>query len=53
MTEYNLGEIVACRLHNNGLVGDLFGGSYVTRVANYLGIPPHENDSEFMFTHTL
>ena len=44
--EYNLGGIVARRLHNNGLVGDLFGGIYATHVANYLGIPPHENDRE-------
>ena len=42
--EYNLGAIVACRLHNNGLVGDLFGGLYATRVANYLGIAPQEGD---------
>ena len=41
--QYNLGAIVARRLHNNGLVGDLFGGIYATRVANYLGIPVHEN----------
>ena len=33
-------------MHNNGLVGDLFGGIYATRVANYLGIPPHEDDRE-------
>ena len=44
--QYNLGEIVARRLHNNGLNGDLFGGVYATRVANYLGIPIHENDME-------
>ena len=42
--QYNLGAIVACRLHNNGLDGDLFGGIYATRVAIYLGIPIHEND---------
>ena len=42
--EYNLGAIVARRSHNNGLVGDLFGGIYVTRVANYLGIAPREGD---------
>ena len=41
-----MGAIVARRLHNNGLVGDLFGGIYVTRVANYLGIPPREDDRE-------
>ena len=44
--QYNLGAIVARRLHNNGLVGDLFGGIYATRVANYLGIPVHEDDRE-------
>ena len=44
--QYNLGEIVPRRLHNNGLVGDLFGGIYATRVANYLGIPPREGDRE-------
>ena len=33
-------------MHNNGLVGDLFGGIYATRVANYLVIPPHEDDRE-------
>ena len=44
--EYNLGAIVARRLHNNDLVGDLFGGIYATRVANYLGIPVHEDDRE-------
>ena len=44
--QYNLGAIVTRRLHNNGLDGDLFGGIYATRVANYLGIPAHENDRE-------
>ena len=44
--DYNLGAIVARRLHNNGLVGDLFGGIYATRVANYLGILVHEDDRE-------
>ena len=38
--DYNLGAIVARRLHNNGISRDLFGGIYATRVANYLGIPP-------------
>ena len=42
--DYNLGAIVACRLHNNGISGDLFGGIYATRVANYLGIAPREGD---------
>ena len=36
----HLGPIVARRLHNNGISGDLFGGIYATRVANYLGISP-------------
>ena len=36
--QYNLGAIVARRLHNNGLSGDLFGGIYATRLANFLEI---------------
>ena len=44
--QYNLGAIVAHRLHNNSLSGDLFGGIYATRVANFLKIPIHENDME-------
>ena len=43
---YNLGAIVARRLQNNSRKGDLFGGIYATRVANYLGIHVHENDRE-------
>ena len=42
--QYNLGAIVARRLHLNGTSGDLFGGIYATRVANYLDVPIHEND---------
>ena len=45
--QYNLGPIVARRLHHNSISGDLFGGIYATRVANYLEIPIHENDMEF------
>ena len=41
-----MGAIVARRLHNNSLNGDLFGGIYATRVANFLEIPIHENDME-------
>ena len=37
--QYNLGAIVARRLHHNSISGDLFGGIYATRVANYLGVP--------------
>ena len=43
---YNLGAIVARRLHLNSLNGDLFGGIYATRVANYLDIPIRGNDTE-------
>ena len=46
--DYNLGAIVARRLHNNGISGDLFGGIYATRVANYLGIAPREEDVELL-----
>ena len=42
--QYNLGAIVARRLHHNSISGDLFGGIYATRVANYLDVPIHEND---------
>ena len=41
---YNLGAIVARRLHNNSRKGDLFGGIYATPVANYLNIAPREGD---------
>ena len=33
-------------MHLNNISGDLFGGIYATRVANYLGIPIHGNDIE-------
>ena len=36
---YNLGAIVARRLHNNRFNGDFFGGIYATRLANFLDIP--------------
>ena len=41
-----MGAIVARRLHLNGLIGDLFGGIYATRVANFLGIPIRGDDIE-------
>ena len=41
--QYNLGAIVARRLHHSG---DLFGGIYATRVANYSDIPIDGNDIE-------
>ena len=36
---YNLGAIIAKRLHINAKDGDFFGGIYATRLANYLGVP--------------
>ena len=44
--QYNLGAIVARRLHNNHLHGDLFGGIYATRIANFLEIPICGHDIE-------
>src|SRR4051812_49364875 len=35
---YNLGAIVACRLHHNRFNGDFFGGIYATRLADYLDV---------------
>ena len=46
-----MGAIVACRLHHNSISGDLFGGIYATRVANYLDIPIHGNDIELPPTY--
>ena len=43
---YNLGAIVARRLHLNRFNGDFFGGIYATRIANFLGITIHEDDIE-------
>ena len=45
--QYNLGAIVARRLHLNAKDGDLFGGIYATRLANYLGVFISENYIEF------
>ena len=44
--QYNLGAIVARRLHLNGKSGDLFGGIYATRLADFLGVPINGNDIE-------
>ena len=44
--QYNLGAIVARRLHNNSTNGELFGGIYATRLANYLEIPIRDYDME-------
>ena len=41
-----MGAIVARRLHHNSISGDLFGGIYATRLANFLEVPIRENDME-------
>ena len=43
---YNLGAIIARRLHKNAKEGDFFGGIYATWVANYLGVPIRGDDIE-------
>ena len=43
---YNLGAIVAQRLHLNAKDGDLFGGIYAIRLADYVGVSINENDIE-------
>ena len=43
---YNLGAIVARRLHNNRINGYFFGGIYATRLANFLDIPIRGYDIE-------
>ena len=43
---YNLGAIVARRLHLSRFNGDFFGGIYATRIANFLGIDKREDDIE-------
>ena len=43
--QFNLGAIIARKLHNNAKDGDFFGGIYATRLANYLGVPIRENDA--------
>ena len=48
---YNLGAIVACRLHLNRFNGDFFGGIYATRIANFLGITIREDDIELPRTY--
>jgi len=43
---YNLGANIARRLHLNAKDGDLFGGIYATRLANFLGVSIRGNDIE-------
>ena len=45
--QYNLGAIVARRLHNSRIHGDFFGGIYATRIANFLEIPICGDDIEW------
>ena len=44
--QYNLGAIVARRLHNNSIDGDFFGGIYATHLADFLEIPIRGDDIE-------
>ena len=48
---YNLGAIVARRLHNNRFNGDFFSGIYATRLANFLNIPIRDYDMELPPSH--
>ena len=48
---YNLGAIVARRLHHNRFNGDFFGGIYATRLANFLGVDIREDDIELPPTY--
>ena len=43
---YNLGAIVARRLHHNRFNGHFFGGIYATRLADFLEIPIRGDDIE-------
>ena len=43
---YNLGAIVARRLHLNRFNGDFFGGIYATHLADFLEIPMRGDDIE-------
>ena len=44
--QYNLGAIIARRLHNSRIHGDFFGGIYATCLANFLDIPIRGYDIE-------
>ena len=43
---YNLGAIVARRLHLNRFNGDFVGGIYATCIAHFLGVSILEDDIE-------
>jgi hypothetical protein len=44
--QFNLGAIIAHRLHNNALDGDFYGGIYATRLADYIGVPIRNDDTQ-------
>ena len=48
---YNLGAIVARRLHHNRFNGDFFGGIYATRIADFLGVTIRDDDIELPPTY--
>src|SRR3954462_11796152 len=48
---YNLGAIVARRLHHNRFNGDFFGGIYATRLANFLVVTIRDDDIELPLTY--
>ena len=48
---YNLGAIVARRLHHNRFNGDFFGGIYATRLADFLGVTIPDDDIELPPTY--
>ena len=48
---YNLGAIVARRLHLNRFNGDFFGGIYATRLADFLGVTICDDDIELPPTY--
>ena len=54
---YNLGAIIARRLHVNAKDGYFFGGIYAIRLANYLGVSIRGNDIDlpptFLDTNAL
>ena len=48
---YNLGAIVARRLHHNRFNGDFFGGINATRLADFLGVTIRDDDIELPPTY--
>ena len=48
---YNLGAIVARRLHLNRFNGDFFGGIYASGLADFLGVTIRNDDIELPPTY--